>query len=91
MRQFVRNAFFVQFAFIVSYTRDTEHGEQGAIPKNVFMVFEYMEFDLTGILDTPEIRFTHEHIKSWSHQLLGGIHYMHKNKVIHRDLKASNL
>ena len=55
------------------------------------MVFEYMEFDLTGILNTPEIRFTHEHIKSWSHQLLGGIHYMHKNKVIHRDLKASNL
>ena len=50
-----------------------------------------MEFDLTGILDTPELRFTHEHIKSWSHQLLGGIHYMHKNKVIHRDLKASNL
>jgi serine/threonine protein kinase len=67
------------------------NSEQGAIPKNVFMVFEYMEYDLTGILETPEIRFTHDHIKSWSHQLLGGVHYMHKNKVIHRDLKASNL
>ena len=50
-----------------------------------------MDFYLTGILNTPKILFTHEHIKSWSHQLLGGIHYMHKNKVIHRDLKASNL
>lgn len=65
--------------------------EQGEVPKNVFMVFEYLEFDLTGILDTPEIRFTQDHIKSWSQQLLSGVHYMHINKVIHRDLKASNL
>lgn len=68
--------------------RNTEHGE---IPKNVFMVFEYLEYDLTGILETPEIRFSLDHIKSWSQQLLAGVHYMHKNKVIHRDLKSSNL
>lgn len=61
------------------------------IPKNVFMVFEYLEYDLTGILETPEIRFTQDHVKSWSQQLLQGVHYMHVNKVIHRDLKASNL
>ncbi|GKY98870.1 hypothetical protein MPSEU_000843000 [Mayamaea pseudoterrestris] len=64
---------------------------QNEIPKNVFMVFEYLEYDLTGILETPEIRFSQDHIKSWSQQLLAGVHYMHTNKVIHRDLKASNL
>lgn len=64
---------------------------QNEIPKNVFMVFEYLEYDLTGILETPEIRFGQDHIKSWSQQLLAGVHYMHTNKVIHRDLKASNL
>ncbi len=55
------------------------------------MVFEYLEYDLTGVLETPEIRLTQDHVKSWSQQLLAGTHYMHKNKVIHRDLKASNL
>lgn len=65
--------------------------EQGTIPKNVFMVFEYLEYDLTGVLETPEIHFTQDHVKSWSQQLLSGVHYMHTNKVIHRDLKASNL
>lgn len=65
--------------------------EQGAIPKNVFMVFEYLEYDLTGLLETPEIRLTQDHVKSWAHQLLKGVHFMHINKVIHRDLKPANL
>jgi cyclin-dependent kinase 12/13 len=50
-----------------------------------------MEYDLTGILETPEIRFSQDHVKSWCQQLLKGVHYMHVNKVVHRDLKASNL
>jgi len=68
-----------------------EQGTNGSLPKQVFMVFEYLEYDLTGVLETPEIRLKQDHVKSWSQQLLNGVHYMHKNKVIHRDLKASNL
>lgn len=55
------------------------------------MVFEYLEYDLTGILETREIKISQDHIKSWSHQLLKGVHYMHTNRIIHRDLKSSNL
>lgn len=55
------------------------------------MVMEYLEYDLTGIIETPEIKLTQDHIKSWSKQLLQGVHYMHVNRILHRDLKASNL
>lgn len=65
--------------------------DQGGFSKNVFMVMEYLEYDLTGVIETPEIRITEDHIKSWSNQLLKGIHYMHTNNIMHRDLKASNL
>lgn len=61
------------------------------VPRNVFMVFEYLEYDLTGILETHEIRLTQDHIKSWAFQLLTGVHYMHMQNILHRDLKAANL
>lgn len=59
--------------------------------KTVYLVFEYHEFDLSGILETKEIRLNQDHIKSWSRQLLAGVHYMHVNSIMHRDLKSSNI
>ena len=53
------------------------------------MVFEYLDYDLTGIIETKEIKLTLDHVKSWSKQLLRGVHYMHINKIVHRDLKPA--
>lgn len=72
-------------------TSKEQNGQNEGIPRNVYMVFEYHEYDLTGILQSSEIRLSQDHIKSWSQQLLAGTHYMHINKIIHRDLKASNI
>ncbi|KAK6923397.1 Protein kinase domain, partial [Dillenia turbinata] len=57
----------------------------------IYMVFEYMDHDLTGLSDRPGLRFTIPQIKCYMKQLLTGLHYCHVNAVLHRDIKGSNL
>lgn len=58
---------------------------------SIYMVFEYMDHDLTGLADRPGLRFTIPQIKCYMKQLLTGLHYCHINQVLHRDIKGSNL
>ncbi|KAJ2238244.1 serine/threonine protein kinase, CMGC, CDC2/CDK sub [Coemansia sp. RSA 1722] len=62
----------------------------GAVP-SVYMVFPYMDHDLTGLLENPKIQLRPEHIKLYLRQLLEGTAYLHASRVMHRDMKASNL
>ncbi|KAM7275822.1 hypothetical protein ACFE04_017688 [Oxalis oulophora] len=57
----------------------------------IYMVFEYMDHDLTGLADRPGMRFSVPQIKCYMKQLLTGLHYCHVNQVLHRDIKGSNL
>ncbi|KAK9829831.1 hypothetical protein WJX72_008122 [[Myrmecia] bisecta] len=58
---------------------------------SIYMVFEYMDHDLTGLMERRNYKFTVPQIKCYMAQLLKGLHYCHTQNVLHRDLKASNL
>jgi cyclin-dependent kinase 12/13 len=59
---------------------------------SIYMVFEYMDHDLTGLMDSHHSdHFTEAQIKCYMKQLLEGLFFCHKKNVLHRDVKGSNL
>ena len=61
--------------------------------KRLTLVFEFLDQDLKKYLDrhAEKCGLCSEEIKSFLFQLLNGINYCHKNRVLHRDLKPQNL
>ncbi|KAI8378004.1 kinase-like domain-containing protein [Radiomyces spectabilis] len=58
---------------------------------SVYMVLEYMDHDLSGILGHPSFKFEPAHAKSLTKQMLEGLAYLHRMGILHRDIKGSNL
>lgn len=57
----------------------------------LYMVTPYMDHDLSGLLDNPDVHFSEPQIKCYMLQLLKGLRYLHDNHILHRDMKAANL
>ncbi|XP_051729163.1 cyclin-dependent kinase 12 isoform X1 [Ctenopharyngodon idella] len=56
-----------------------------------YLVFEYMDHDLMGLLESGLVSFSHEHVQSFMRQLMEGLDYCHKKNFLHRDIKCSNI
>ena len=61
------------------------------LENKIILVFEYVEQDLKKLLKTKPNGFEEKEYKSLIYQLLQGIKYVHKLKILHRDLKSENL
>lgn len=58
---------------------------------DVFMVFEFVDYDLSGLLKSSGANLSDQHCKCYLQQLLRGVLYLHENGVLHRDIKSANL
>lgn len=58
---------------------------------SLYLIFEYMEHDLTGLASLPDSKFSEPQVKCYMRQLLSGLHHCHSRGVLHRDIKGSNL
>ena len=56
-----------------------------------YLVFEYMDHDLMGLIESNLVTFTEENIAHIMKQLLDGLSYCHNNNFLHRDIKCSNI
>ncbi|XP_049823936.1 cyclin-dependent kinase 12 isoform X3 [Aethina tumida] len=56
-----------------------------------YLVFEYMDHDLMGLLDSEMVDFNELNNASIMKQLLDGLNYCHKRNFLHRDIKCSNI
>ncbi|XP_056170796.1 probable serine/threonine-protein kinase At1g54610 isoform X2 [Syzygium oleosum] len=57
----------------------------------LYLAFEYMEHDLSGIAAREHGKFTEAQVKCYMRQLLSGLEHCHNRDVLHRDIKCSNL
>ena len=65
-------------------------GEGGNSRGQVYLVFDYAEHDLQGVLEKG-VSLQKSHLKCLIKQLIEGVAYLHEQGIMHRDIKGGNL
>jgi len=60
-------------------------------PAARYLAFEYLDHDLSGLIEASGAGMTEDHVRCYARQLTRGVAHMHSLEILHRDIKASNL
>lgn len=56
-----------------------------------YFVFEYLDYDLMGVLEFGLVYFTEDYIKFFIKQFLDGFSYCYRKNFFYRDIKCFNI
>jgi serine/threonine protein kinase len=58
---------------------------------DVYMVFEFCDHDLTGLLESDTVQISDSQVKYYLYEILTGLAHCHRHKILHRDIKGANV
>jgi len=69
----------------------TKASQYNRYKSTFYLVFDFAEHDLAGLLSNANVKFNLAEIKKVMQQLLNGLYFIHSQKILHRDMKAANI
>jgi serine/threonine protein kinase len=67
-------------------------GKDARRKADIYMVLEWCDHDLSGLLHNPEFKFTEAVVKHFMQQIMEGFKYLHSGMgTLHRDVKPANI
>ncbi|KAL8625810.1 P-TEFb-associated cyclin-dependent protein kinase Cdk9 [Nucella lapillus] len=69
----------------------TQAGPYNRYKSTFYLIFEYCDYDLAGLLNHPRVKLSVGDCKNILCQLLNGLFHIHAHRILHRDMKAANI